>query len=257
MTRRRSLRPGFLSSLIYAQKAEYEFYPEFRKHIGPKLRADHPGITEPELLRRYADVLESEGVSAAEIARRTALIREKRADLEADYWNRFYLSAHSSFNREPNAFLVEVVKHLKPGTALDYAMGEGRNALYLAKRGWRVWGFDPADAAVELAQRRAKEAGLTIHTAAVRDSEYDFGKGRFDLVVFSWSMPLVPVRKVVDALKPNGMVVMECGVEFTGRNGMLHLFDALRIVRYEIIRMTADFSDRRESDVIRMIAVNE
>jgi hypothetical protein len=39
-----------------------------------------------------------------------------------------------------------------------------------------VWGFDPADAGVALAQKRAKELGLTLHTSAVRDSEYDFGK---------------------------------------------------------------------------------
>jgi 2-polyprenyl-3-methyl-5-hydroxy-6-metoxy-1,4-benzoquinol methylase len=40
--------------------------------------------------------------------------------------------------------------------------GEGRNALYLAQKGWKVWGFDPADAAVELAKKRAQRFGVQL-----------------------------------------------------------------------------------------------
>jgi SAM-dependent methyltransferase len=147
-----------------------------------------------------------------------------------------------------------MVEGQRPGVALDYGMGEGRNAIYLASLGWQVWGFDPADEGVALAQSRAKELGLTLHTA-VRDSEYDFGKERVDLVLFSWTMPLMPVQKVVDSLKPGGIVVMECGADFvSGRNQMLHMFDPLQIVRYEIVRAKSDFYDRRETDVLRLVA---
>ena len=61
-------------------------------------------------------------------------------------------------------------------------------------------------------------------------------------------------QKVVDALKPGGIVVMECGADFVGRNEMLHMFDALQIVRYEIVRAKSDFYDRRETDVLRLVA---
>ena len=242
------------SALAFGQKPEYDFYPEFRNSFVPKLRARKASVTNEEILERYAAKLRSEGVAASEIARRTRLIRTERDGLESDYWNRFYTDRKSNFNKAPNSFLMQMVEGRPPGVALDYGMGEGRNAIYLAKLGWEVWGFDPADAAVALAQTRAKELGLTLHTAAVRDSEYEFGKGRFDLVLFSWTMPLVPVQKVVDALKPGGMVVMECGVDFVGRNGMLKLFDALQIVRYEIVRAKSDFYDRRETDVLRIVA---
>ena len=211
-------------------------------------------MTDEELLQHYAAQLQGEGVAAGEIERRLRVIRGERDLLEADYWNRFYTNAQSDFNRAPNGFLAQVVAELKPGSALDYGMGEGRNALYLAKVGWQVWGFDPADAAVALAQTRAQELGLTLHTSAVRDSEYEFGQRRFDLIVFSWTMPLVPVAKVLAALKPGGIVVMECGADFVGRNQMLKMFDDLEIVRYEIVRATADFYGRRETDVLRMVA---
>src|SRR5258708_5913914 len=52
------------------------------------------------------------------------------------------------YNPEPNEFLVEMVRARKPGFALDVAMGQGRNALYLASKGWRVTGIDISDEAL-------------------------------------------------------------------------------------------------------------
>ncbi len=245
------------SVLASGQKPEYDFYPEFRNSFTPKLRAENPSLslTNEQIAERYAAELKSDGITETEIARRTRLILTSRNLLEADYWNRYYLDSHSNFNRAPNGFLKQMVEGERPGIALDYGMGEGRNAIYLASLGWQVWGFDPADAGVALAQKRAKELGLTLHTATVRDSEYDFGKERFDLVLFSWTMPLVPVQKVVDSRKPGGIVVMECGADFvSGRNEILHMFDPLQIVRYEIVRAKSDFYDRRETDVLRLVA---
>jgi hypothetical protein len=51
-------------------------------------------------------------------------------------------------SRKPNQLLVEAVRHRKPGTALDVGMGQGRNAIFLAKEGWEVTGFDSADEGV-------------------------------------------------------------------------------------------------------------
>jgi hypothetical protein len=48
---------------------------------------------------------------------------------------------------------------------------------------------------------------------------------------------------------------MECGPEFNNsRNAMLHLFDPLEIVRYEIVGDKADFYGRRETDIMRLVA---
>jgi SAM-dependent methyltransferase len=237
------------------QKPEYAFYKDFRNVFTPKVHAENPSITNDEILEKYAGQLKNKGIDDSEIARRTKLIRNERPLLESDYWNHFYTDPQADFNKAPNGFLMEIVKDRPPGVALDYGMGEGRNSIYLAQLGWEVWGFDPADAAVALAQKRAHELGLTLHTTAVRDSEFEFGRERFDLIVFSWTMPLIPVERVVDSLKPGGIVVMEVAEDFVGRNGMLKMFDALKITRYEIVRAKADFYGRREWDVVRMVAV--
>lgn len=206
---------------------------------------DHHTVTEARS-RGWAELENGDLLTKAEAAGFEVLVTTDR--------NIGYLDDKSNFSREPNGFLVQVLQGRPTGAALDYAMGEGRNAIYLASLGWSVSGFDPADAAVAIAQKRAKELGLTLDTSAVRDSEYEFGKERFDLILFSWSMPLIPVEKVVDSLKPGGVIVMECATHFVGRNGMLKMFDALKIVRYEVVRAKADFDHRMETEVLRLIA---
>jgi protein-L-isoaspartate O-methyltransferase len=247
----------FLSSaLAFGQKPEYEFYYKFRADFVPTVQAaNHWSLTNEQILGKYAAQLKADGVADAEITRRITLLRTEHNVLEADYWSRYYRDPNSDFNHEPNAFLMEIVKGKQPGVALDYGMGQGRNAIFLASLGWEVWGFDPAEGGIAIAQNRAKELGLTLHTSAVRDSDYDFGKQRFDLILFSWTMPVVPVEKVVDSLKTGGIVVMECGPEFNNRrNAMLHLFDSLEVVRYEIVRDKADFAGRRETDIVHLVA---
>ena len=222
----------------------------------PKLQeANHWSLSQEQVYERYGDKLKADGIADAEITRRIKLLRSDHAALDADYYSRYYFDSDSNFNHEPNAFLMEVVKARQSGVALDYGMGQGRNAIYLASLGWEVWGFDPAEGGIAIAQERAKELGLTLHTAAVPDGKYDFGRERFDLVLFSWTKPLVPVQTVMDSLKPGGIVVMECGQEFVPEtNALLHLFNSLRIVRYEIVRTKADWGDRREMDVFRLVA---
>ena len=65
-------------------------------------------------------------------------------EADRDEWNAVYREG-KEFNPAPNKFLVEMVKGRKPGLALDVAMGQGRNALYLASQGWRVTGIDISD----------------------------------------------------------------------------------------------------------------
>jgi SAM-dependent methyltransferase len=243
------------STLLYAQKPEYEFYSEYRTFMSA-LWTKNPSITPAEVHEAYSAKLKADGVADGEIARRLRLLATEGPNLEADRWDRFYLDPNSDkeYNHNPNAFLMAFVAERRPGVALDYAMGNGRNAIYLADLGWEVYGFDQSEVAVATAQKQASEVGLKLHTAAVPDSKYDFGKERFDLIVFSWAMPLIEVRKILDSLKPGGFVVMECAVDYVGRNGMLKKFDDLRIERYEIIRGVADWYDRREIDILHLIA---
>lgn len=237
-----------------AQKAEFAFYDEFRA-FAQSQRRQNLAITVPEIMARYRTHMIAAGVSPSEIDRRATLVRTRQNELEDDFWNRFFTEGRAIYNTAPNSFLAEVVKGMSPGTALDYAMGEGRNSIYLAKLGWKVAGFDPAAEAVALAQKRAGDLGLKLETATVRDSEYDFGTARFDLILLSWASTtpeLIP--KLLASLRPGGFVILEAGANWFPQNGLLKLFDSFRIVRYELLMGKSDFFNRSEMEIVRLQA---
>lgn len=147
-----------------------------------------------------------------------------------------------------------MVRDREPGTALDVGMGEGRNALYLAKLGWNVTGFDPADKAVALAQQRADAMQLKVRTHVALDKDFEFGRERWDLIVYSWVPPTEPLTKVFDALRPGGIVVVEVGRDWYSRNELLQKFDPLRIIHYEVKRAPSDFFMNGDLQVVRLAA---
>ena len=57
-------------------------------------------------------------------------------------WNKLYDGSGFLYGPEPLAFLKEQWGRLRKGKALDLAMGEGRNAVFLAQQGFPVVGFD-------------------------------------------------------------------------------------------------------------------
>ena len=83
---------------------------------------------------------------------------------EIERWNRILTAEKPVFNTNPNAFLVEMIKNCKSGTAVDVGMGRGCNAVWLAQQGWDVTGFDPVAIAVALANQAAEKLGVHLKT---------------------------------------------------------------------------------------------
>src|SRR5579871_910185 len=134
--------------------------------------------TGQELLTLYRAELMRGGVSAGEAKQVLAGIRDRLlADSTASklFWNKHYERADPQFRTDPNAFLVEVASRLRPGKALDLGMGEGRNSIYLAQKGWDVTGVDTAEAGVAKARKRAESLGLKINALVQDADQFDFG----------------------------------------------------------------------------------
>ncbi len=116
----------------------------------------------------YRARLIADGLPEVQADERLERIRKLTTEHQRDYvalsFNRTYAAPVATFNTQPNAFLVSMTADLKPGTALDVAMGQGRNALYLASKGWQVTGFDIAGKGLESAQAAAARQGLRIDT---------------------------------------------------------------------------------------------
>jgi SAM-dependent methyltransferase len=150
-----------------------------------------PPIAATALIPNYKPQLVRAGLSEAQADEQLSLIRklakEKRLELDAIDFDKYYAGNTSNFSKQPNAFLGSVVTDLKPGSALDVAMGQGRNSLLLAQKGWDVTGFDITTEGLRLAREQAEKAGVKIHTVEATHQEYDYGKERWDLVVLMYA----------------------------------------------------------------------
>jgi SAM-dependent methyltransferase len=139
-----------------------------------------------------------------------SLEREK----ERIRWNEsLVVDTSYHFNKNPNTFLANAVKNIKPGKAIDVAMGQGRNAIYLAKLGWDVTGFDIADEAMEYAKKQAKLQNIQIKTIRQGSEEFDFGNQQWDLISFIYSGCIEEVpgmaERMKEGLKNDGIIVFE------------------------------------------------
>lgn len=72
--------------------------------------------------------------------------------MDAADWDARYAGRDLVWSHEPNTFLAREAADLPPGRALDLACGEGRNALWLAERGWRVTAADFSPVALDKAR---------------------------------------------------------------------------------------------------------
>lgn len=72
--------------------------------------------------------------------------------MDAADWDERYAATDLVWGAAPNAVVVEQVTALHRGRALDLACGEGRNALWLATRGWDVTAVDYSQVAIDKAR---------------------------------------------------------------------------------------------------------
>jgi SAM-dependent methyltransferase len=86
--------------------------------------------------------------------------------LDASDWDERYRSADLVWSTTPNAFVVEEVADLAPGRVLDLAGGEGRNALWLAERGWDAELVEFSEVALGRARDLARERGVALATTS-------------------------------------------------------------------------------------------
>jgi len=84
----------------------------------------------------------------------------------AEEWDRRYASAPQVFRAAPDESLVELVSPLPTGTAIDLGAGEGRNSLWLARKGWNVVAVDASRVALNRLSDAAEAEGLSIKIVA-------------------------------------------------------------------------------------------
>jgi SAM-dependent methyltransferase len=133
--------------------------------------------------------------------------------MDAKDWDRRYEGSTLLWTAEPNRFLVAEASGLPAGRALDLACGEGRNAVWLAERGFEVTGVDFSAVAIEKARGLAAARGVTCEWVAADLLAYRPEPRAYDLViVFYLQVPEADRRPILraagEAVAPGGTFLL-------------------------------------------------
>jgi tellurite methyltransferase len=156
---------------------------------------------------------------------------------ERERWNHKYRGAPTAWSSTPDPFLErafsEYVLPLYPegGSALDFAGGAGRHAIWLAKQGWEVTLMDISEAGIELARRNAGPLASRIHLVAddltrfkasqthVEHSHVDHShvtRG-FDVVMVFFYLERTIFSELLRAIRPGGLLLYKTYTSVQGK----------------------------------------
>jgi SAM-dependent methyltransferase len=136
-----------------------------------------------------------------------------RVAMDSEAWDRRYAGRELIWTSHANRFLVDETKALEPGRALDIACGEGRNAIWLAERGWRVTGVDFSKVGLEKARTLADERGVDARWIAADLVDFEPEPEAFELVLAFYlqvaaGQRRLILRSVVEGLAPAGVLLV-------------------------------------------------
>jgi SAM-dependent methyltransferase len=132
--------------------------------------------------------------------------------LAAAEWDERYAVTGLVWSAEPNQFVAQECAPLAPGTALDLGCGEGRNAIWLAGRGWRVTGVDFSAVALGKAEVLAAQQGVSVRWV-LGDVLAELPVGAVDLVLLAYlHLPVQGRRRLLsgaaERVAPGGSLLL-------------------------------------------------
>ena len=115
--------------------------------------------------------------------------------MDAEAWDERYAASELVWSVGPNQFVEGECADLPPGRALDLAAGEGRNAIWLARRGWDVTAVDFSQVALDKGRTLAGEVAVEWVCA---DATTWPRTDSYDLVVIAYlQLPATERREAV------------------------------------------------------------
>ncbi len=128
---------------------------------------------------------------------------------DKDRWNKRYNTGEYLYGREPLKFLKEKLNILVRGKALVLAMGEGRNAVFLAGNGYDVDGCDISEKAVEKTRLFSQESGVALNAFVADLEEYKIPVNTYDLITCFYYTQRNLIPQIKEGLRKGGMVMIE------------------------------------------------
>ena len=130
--------------------------------------------------------------------------------MDAEAWDERYRSSELMWSAGPNQFVEAELASLPPGRAVDLAAGEGRNAIWLARQGWRVTAVDFSQVALDKGRKIAGDLPVLWLCADATTWRED---ASYDLSVLAYlQLPAgerrAAHRNAFAALRPGGTLLV-------------------------------------------------
>lgn len=132
-----------------------------------------------------------------------------RRESDRDLWNERYASGQRPHDGPPSALLRRWLPQLPRGWALDVATGLGRNAILLAKAGFRVVAVDIAQVGLDIAQRRAQRVGVRVRWIEADLKTWPLPRSKYAVVVDTFYLDRRRLLALKASVKPGGMFLLE------------------------------------------------
>jgi tellurite methyltransferase len=145
-------------------------------------------------------------------SRKIELLRgRKNSDGEKISWDKKFSSDQYVFGKDPADSLTKYIKFLpkKKLKVLDLAMSEGRNTIFMAKKGHDVTGIDISSVAIKKANALAKENNVNFKGIISDLTKYEFGKHEFDVILCYYFLDRNLITKIKNWVKPGGYIIFE------------------------------------------------
>ncbi|WP_250674426.1 methyltransferase domain-containing protein (plasmid) [Paraclostridium ghonii] len=153
-----------------------------------------------------------------------------------EFWNDKFKNREDSI-LSPEKSIVENINYFKKGSILDIACGDGRNTLFLVKKGFKVTGIDFSHKAIERLNIFAKRNNYLVDTKLIDLSKRKSlnNIGIFDNVLINH------YRLSKDQLSYIGTHISDGGTLFVCGFGHKHTVDSR--IRKEDLIQNIDFED--------------
>ena len=125
------------------------------------------------------------------------------------HWDKLYNTRTYVYGKDPAPFLKQYVQLLHGNRALDIAMGEGRNAVFLAKKGFNVEGVDFSEVAIRKAKRLARENLVSITPVIADLTNYRIKPDYYNVILNFDFLRRDLVTQIKKGLKKRGIIVYE------------------------------------------------
>lgn len=134
-------------------------------------------------------------------------------------WEERYRSGERVHRGPASGLLRRWLPHLPRGRALDVATGLGRNALLLARAGYKVDAIDISSTGLRQAARRATRQGLHVRWIEADLDTYRLPEARYAVVVNTFFLKRRLFSAMQAAVRPGGVMIVETHLETTEPDG--------------------------------------